>query len=66
MNECSLCKNKGYVQLPVGYTIAHDFLSKTNFAYKICPVCKGYKKNIFNYPFSIEACEWLEDYKSGS
>jgi len=38
---------------------------KTDFAYKVCPLCQGRKIDVFSYPDSLEANEYLEDYKVG-
>ena len=60
---CKLCQNRGYIVLPVDYYLCHDFLTKTDYAYKVCPLCQGRKINVFNYPESLQANEYLEDYK---
>ncbi len=61
-NICPLCKNIGYLKLPIGIEVTEGFLAKTELAYKKCPACQGHKGNIFKYPFSVKACEWLEDW----
>ena len=62
LDVCILCSGDGYLKLPIHYSIAHDFLGKTELAYKICPACRGHKRNLFKFPFSLEACEWLDDW----
>jgi excinuclease UvrABC ATPase subunit len=61
LDVCPLCKGEGYLKLPIGIQISEGFLAKTTLVYKKCPACQGHKRNIFKFPFSLEACEWLED-----
>ena len=63
---CKLCVNKGYIVLPIGYYMCHDIMTKTDYSYKICPLCQGRKIDVFNYPASLEAEKYLVDYKVGS
>ena len=62
---CKLCRNQGYITLPIDYYLCNDYLMKTDFAYKVCPLCQGRKIDVFSYPDSLEANEYLEDYKVG-
>ena len=62
---CKLCQNKGYIVLPLEYYQCHDFLTKTDYSYKVCPLCIGRKIDVFSYPASLEAKEYLIDYKVG-
>ncbi len=62
LDVCMLCSGDGYLKLPVNFFMVNDKLIKTELAHKICPACKGHKRNLFKFPFSLEACEWLEDY----
>lgn len=62
LDVCVLCIGEGYLKLPIGILVTEGFLAKTELAYKKCPACNGKKKNIFKFPFSLEACEeWLEN-----
>jgi len=63
--KCTLCKNQGYIVLPMDYYQCHDFLTKTDYSYKVCPLCQGRKIDVFSYPDSLEAKEYLVDYKVG-
>jgi len=63
---CKLCRNNGYITLPIGISITEGFLAKTNLAYKVCPLCQGRKIDVLSYPHSLEAKEYLVDYKVGS
>jgi len=60
---CKLCHNKGYIVLPVGYYTCHDFLTKTDYSHKVCPLCQGRNIDVFSYPDSLQADAYLEDYK---
>lgn len=63
---CRLCKNNAYITLPMHYEICNDFLGKTIYSYKKCPLCIGLKIDVLQYPFSLQGDKWLEDYKVGS
>ena len=51
--------------LPLDYYLCHDFLMKTDYAYKVCPLCLGSKIDVFSYPDSLVANGYLKDYKIG-
>jgi len=52
--------------LPLDYYQCHDFLTKTDYSYKVCPLCGGRKIDVFSVPGSLEAKEYLIDYKVGN
>ena len=62
---CTVCKNRGYITLPIDISLVEGFLAKTGLAYKVCPLCQGRKIDVFSYPSSLEAKEYLIDYKVG-